>query len=47
MDPHKFADPNIGSHNVADPTDPDPKHYLKQGQGGLLHLFSVLGLWEE
>ena len=47
VDPHIFADPDPGSHNDTDPTDPDPKHYLKQRQGGLLHLFSVLGLWEE
>ena len=28
MDPHIFADPDLdpGSQNLADPTDPDPKH---------------------
>ena len=26
MDPHVFADSDPGSQNVADPTDPDPKH---------------------
>ena len=26
MDPHIFADPDKGSQNLADPTDPDPKH---------------------
>ncbi len=25
MDPHIFADPDPGSENLADPTDPDPK----------------------
>ena len=34
MDPHIFADPDPGSQNLADPTDPDPtdpdpKHCLK------------------
>ena len=27
-DPHIFADPDPGSQNLADPTDPDPKHWL-------------------
>jgi len=26
MDPHIFADLDPGSQNLADPTDPDPKH---------------------
>ena len=26
LDPHIFADPDPGSQNVADPTEPDPKH---------------------
>ena len=26
LDPHIFANPDSGSQNVADPTDPDPKH---------------------
>ena len=33
MDPHIFADPDpdpdLGSQNLADPTDPDPKHWIK------------------
>ena len=33
MDPHIFADPDPGSQNLADPTDPDPdpdpKHWFK------------------
>ena len=31
MDPHIFADldPDPGSQNLADPTDPDPKHWKK------------------
>ena len=29
VDPHIFADPDPGSQNSADPTDPDPKHWLK------------------
>ena len=31
MDPHIFADPDPdpGSQNLADPTDPDPKHRTK------------------
>ena len=28
MDPHIFADPGPGSQNLADPTDPGPKHSL-------------------
>ena len=28
MDPHIFADPDPGSQNPANPTDPDPKHRL-------------------
>ena len=27
VDPHIFADPDPGSQNLADPTDPDPKHW--------------------
>ena len=30
MDPHIFADPDPGSQNLADPTDPDPKHWDDQ-----------------
>ena len=30
VDPHIFADPDPGSQNLADPTDPDPKHWLTQ-----------------
>jgi len=26
VDPHILADPDPGSQNLADPTDPDPKH---------------------
>jgi hypothetical protein len=29
VDPHIFADPDPGSQNLADPTDPDPKHCEK------------------
>ena len=31
VDPHIFADPDPdpGSQNLADPTDPDPKHWKK------------------
>ena len=29
MDAHIFADPDPGSQNLADPTDSDPKHWLK------------------
>ena len=31
VDPHIFADPDPdpGSQNLADPTDPDPKHWIK------------------
>ena len=29
MDPHTFADPDPGSQNLADPTDPDPKHWFE------------------
>ena len=25
-DPHFYEDPDPGSQNLADPTDPDPKH---------------------
>jgi len=27
--PHIFADPDSGSQNLADPTDPDPKHWYQ------------------
>ena len=27
VDPHILADPDPGSQNLADPTDPDPKHW--------------------
>ena len=30
MDPHIFADPDLGSQNLADPSDPNPKHCKKQ-----------------
>ena len=26
VDPYIFADPDSGCQNLADPTDPDPKH---------------------
>jgi len=29
VDPHIFADPDPGSQNLADPTDPDPKHWTQ------------------
>jgi len=31
VDPHIFAnpDPDPGNQNLADPTDPDPKHWRK------------------
>ena len=29
MDPLIFADPDPGSQNLADPTDPDSKHWIK------------------
>ena len=29
MDQHIFADPYPESQNLADPTDPDPKHWKK------------------
>ena len=28
MDPHIFADPDLGSQDVADTTDPDPNHWI-------------------
>ena len=28
VDPHIFANPDPGSQNLVDPTDPDPKHWL-------------------
>ena len=40
MDPHIFADPDPGSQNLADPTDPDPKHCLKRIQ--FLNLVSYM-----
>ena len=30
VDPHIFPDPDPGSQNLADPTDPDSKHCVKQ-----------------
>ena len=32
MDTHIFADPDPGSQNLADPTDPDPdpKHWIHE-----------------
>ena len=32
VDPHIFADPDSGSQNLGDPTDPDPKHCLEHEQ---------------
>ena len=29
MDPNFLADPDLGSNNLADPTDPDPRHCSK------------------
>ena len=26
VDPHIFADPDLGSQNLEDPMDPDPEH---------------------
>ena len=37
VDPHIFADPDPGSQNLADPTDPNPKHWI-------LELESILNL---
>jgi len=28
VDPHIFADLDLGSENLADPTNPDPKHWF-------------------
>ena len=28
VDPHIFAEPDPGSQNLADPMDPDPKHWI-------------------
>ena len=28
VNPHIFADPDPGRQNLADPTDPDPKHCI-------------------
>ena len=33
VDPHIFADPDPGSQNLADPMDPDPKHWVTQISG--------------
>ena len=30
MDPHIFSDPDPESQNLADPTDPDPKHFFSR-----------------
>jgi len=34
MDPHIFADPDLdpGGQNLADPTDPDPKHWFSDSK---------------
>ena len=39
MDPHIFADSGPGSQNLADPTDPDPKHWKKVSYFVKLKLF--------
>ena len=57
VDPHIFADPDPGSQNLADPTDPDPdpKHcmlkscILKSINGAAGHIFLklwVMVLWQ-
>jgi len=33
VDPHIFADPDPGSQYLADPADPDSKHWLGGGVG--------------
>ena len=33
VDLHIFADPDPGSQNLADPTDPDPKHWFESLSG--------------
>ena len=38
-DPHIFADPDPGSQNHADQTDPDPKHCLKPSKTMSYFLF--------
>jgi len=38
VDPHIFADPDPGSQNLADPTDPDPMH-LNQSSNLKIFLF--------
>ena len=44
MDPHIFADPDpdTGSQNLADPTDPDPKHWFHDNRTGILPTCKVL-----
>ena len=32
VDPHIFVDPEPGSQNLADPTDPDPKHWYNHNK---------------
>ena len=49
MDPHIFSDPDPGSQNVADstdpdPTDPDPKHLVKQVNSGIFKEISNLNI---
>ena len=50
MDPHSFADPDPGSQNLADPTDPDPdpKHCFKANNfysSLKINLFIEMGLY--
>ena len=45
MDPHIFADPDPGTQNLADPTDPGPKHcdYNEVGFFYTLYTLFILG----
>ena len=39
MDPHILADLDPGSQNLADPADPDPKHWKGQTTNFIFNIF--------
>ena len=43
VDPHIFADPDPGSQNLTDPTDPDPTALLKKTLY-FLHVIFIMAL---
>jgi len=47
VDPHMFADPDPGSQNLADPTVPNPKHWILKMKKKYLYLITFGSRWDQ